>query len=94
MRKEIDDTRTACRFEVRQRDSDANQRVVGLVAGDLFKHTAWVASTKKVYGVPLQPADLVLIARFRRSNFGRPVSAILLILLLSQEVPLCCYPSD
>lgn len=66
VRKEIDDIalRAGLKFIVNA-ILDANQRVVGLVAGDPIQaHRMGVEIAKKVYGVPLQPADLVLISSF------------------------------
>lgn len=66
VRKEIDDIalRAGLKFIVNA-ILDAEQRVVGLVAGDpLQAHRAGVEVAKKVYGVPLQPADLVVISSF------------------------------
>lgn len=66
VRKEIDDIalRAGLKFIVNA-ILDADQRVVGLVSGHpLLAHRAGVEIAKKVYGVPLQQADLVVISSF------------------------------
>ncbi len=66
VRKEIDDIalRAGLKFIVNA-ILDANQRIVGLVAGDPIKaHREGVELAKKVYGVPLKQADLVVTSSF------------------------------
>jgi len=66
VRKEIDDIalRAGLKFIVNA-ILDANQRVVGLVAGDPIQtHREGVGMARKGYWVPLQKADLVITSSF------------------------------